>query len=263
MASRIEWTDETWNPVRGCTKISPGCKNCYAEKFAERWRGVEGHPYEQGFDLRLVPERLHDPLYWRKPQRIFVNSMSDLFNEEIPGEYIDRVFRVMYEASWHTYQILTKRAERMSNWADSRVPCDEHGDACVGDDVPKLDHIWLGVSVEDRRYGVPRIDILREVPRPFKRFLSIEPLLEDLGTIDLCDIDWVIIGGESGPGARSMRAKWALKIIDRCRMNDVPVFFKQAGIQLARSWGCKDRKGGNPAEWPESFRVRQMPCGGA
>jgi protein gp37 len=214
--SAIEWTDATWNPVTGCTKVSPGCKHCYAETFAERWRGVPGHPYEQGFDLRLWPERLGAPLTWKTPRMIFVNSMSDLFHEEVPDEFIERVFRVMVDAPRHTFQVLTKRAGRLSAWHA------RHSEFWL---VP---NIWLGVSVEDRRFGLPRIPLLGTV-RSSVRFLSIEPLLEDLGTLPLANVDWVIVGGESGRGARPMRLEWASSIRDQCRDAGVPFFFKQWG----------------------------------
>ena len=184
--SAIEWTDATWNPVRGCTKISPGCKHCYAETFAERFRGVPGHPYEQGFDLQLVPHKLAEPLTWTTQKTIFVNSMSDLFQEGIPDSFIERVARVMQMANWHTYQVLTKRAETMRDMLSGPLAF-----------AAALNHVWWGVSVEDRKYGLPRIDALRNAPAAL-RFLSIEPLLEDLGEIDLTGIDWVIVGGESG-----------------------------------------------------------------
>lgn len=215
--STIEWTDATWNPVRGCTKVSPGCKHCYAETFAERWRGIPGHPYEQGFDLRLVPEKLMDPLTWRRPRRIFVNSMSDLFHPDVPDKYVSAVFEVMRLANWHVFQILTKRPERMRDYC-----LDQQAD------LSDVDHIWLGVSVEDRKYGVPRMSPLRETPAGI-RFLSIEPLLEDLGEIDLEGIDWVIVGGESGPGARPMQEQWVKRIRDICQDSSVPFFFKQWG----------------------------------
>src|SRR5438552_1156476 len=171
--SKIEWTDATWNPVRGCTKISPGCAHCYAETFAERFRGVPGHPYEQGFDLRLVPQKLSDPLKWRTPRMIFVNSMSDLFHEEVPDDYIEQVARVMTLANWHTYQVLTKRASRLRSLLQSRLRF-----------AAETAHIWWGVSVENRKHGLPRIEQLRAAPASV-RFLSIEPLLEDIGVIDL------------------------------------------------------------------------------
>jgi protein gp37 len=217
MKSSIEWTDATWNPVRGCTKISPGCKHCYAETFAERFRGVKGHPYEQGFDLRLVPEKLGEPLRWRSPKMIFVNSMSDLFHEGVPDDYVVQVAQVMMVARWHTFQVLTKRAARLHELLHTKLQ--------FASGEP---HIWWGVSVENRKYGMPRIDYLRRAPAAV-RFLSIEPLLEDLGRLDLDGIHWVIVGGESGPGARPMKKEWVLSIRDQCQAAHVPFFFKQWG----------------------------------
>lgn len=173
--TKIEWTDATWNPVRGCSKISPGCKHCYAERFAERFRGVTGHPFEQGFDLRMVPEKLAEPLRWKSPKMIFVNSMSDLFHKGIPQGYIAKVASVMRSADWHTYQVLTKRSERLRELLSG--PLRQTATAA---------HIWWGVSVEDRKYGLPRIADLQATPAQI-RFLSIEPLLEDLGTLPLRD----------------------------------------------------------------------------
>ena len=222
--SPIEWTDATWNPVRGCLKISPGCKHCYAETFAERFRGVKGHPYEQGFDLRLVPEKLFEPFHWRSPNLVFVNSMSDLFQDGVPDEYVELVARVMATAEWHTYQVLTKRAERLEQILSGRLR-----------DAAAQENIWWGVSVEDRRYGLPRIDHLRAAPAQV-RFLSIEPLLEDLGEFDLAGISWVIVGGESGPGARPMKKEWVVSIRDQCRAARVPFFFKQwGGVRKAKN----------------------------
>jgi len=215
--STIEWTDATWNPVRGCTKISPGCAHCYAETFSERFRGVPGHPYEQGFDLRLVPEKLAEPLRWTKPSMIFVNSMSDLFHEEVPDEYIVQVARVMQQANWHHYQVLTKRSQRMGSLLHAKLRF-----------VERLGHIWWGVSVENRKHGLPRVEHLRNSPAGL-RFLSIEPLLEDVGRIDLEGIHWVIVGGESGAGARPMRKEWVRAIRDQCADARVPFFFKQWG----------------------------------
>jgi protein gp37 len=215
--STIEWTDATWNPVRGCTKISEGCRHCYAETFAERFRGVPGHPYEFGFDLRLVPEKLGDPLRWSSPKMIFVNSMSDLFHHDVPVEYIVEVARVMEICHWHTFQVLTKRSERLRDLLRCEL-------AFVAD----APNIWWGVSVENKKSGVPRIDDLRATPAA-TRFLSIEPLLEDLGEINLASIAWVIVGGESGPGARSIRPEWVASIRDQCRQARVPFFFKQWG----------------------------------
>ncbi|MFZ0631126.1 MAG: phage Gp37/Gp68 family protein [Acidobacteriaceae bacterium] len=215
--STIEWTDSTWNPVRGCTKISPGCKHCYAETFAERFRGVPGHPYERGFDLRLVPERLADPLRWSDSRMIFVNSMSDLFHDEVPEEYIEQVCEVMALARWHTFQVLTKRASRIGKLLNGRL----HRFATMR-------HIWWGVSVENRKYGLPRVGELRDTPAAI-RFLSVEPLLEDLGKVDLRGISWVIVGGESGPGARPLDPAWVRSIRDQCAKAKVAFFFKQWG----------------------------------
>jgi protein gp37 len=215
--SAIEWTDATWNPVRGCAKISSGCAHCYAETFAERFRGVPGHPYEQGFDLRLIPEKLTQPLLWRKPKMIFVNSMSDLFHEGVPDEYIAQVVEVMQRANWHTYQVLTKRSERLRDLLQTKLRS-----------AAEEPHIWWGVSVENRKQGLPRIEHLRSAPAGL-RTLSVEPLLEYLGTIDLSGIGWVILGGESGPGARPIEEAWVLEIRDQCRAAKVPFFFKQWG----------------------------------
>ncbi|MBI1787423.1 MAG: phage Gp37/Gp68 family protein [Acidobacteria bacterium] len=217
LKSQIEWTDATWNPVRGCQKISPGCMHCYAEVFAERFRGVPGHPYQQGFDLRLVPEKLAEPLLWPSQQMVFVNSMSDLFQVGVPDDYVVAVARVMEKANWHIYQVLTKRANRLAELLS--------GNLCF---AAGLHHIWWGVSVEDRKYGLPRVDLLRSAPAQV-RFLSIEPLLEDLGHIDLSGIHWVIVGGESGHGARPMKEEWVQSILEQCEMEGVPFFFKQWG----------------------------------
>jgi protein gp37 len=215
--SKIEWTDTTWNPVRGCSKISPGCKHCYAERFAERFRGIPGHPFEQGFDIRLVPEKLADPLRWIEPRMVFVNSMSDLFHSEISESFIARVASTMLVARWHTYQVLTKRSERMRELLSGTLR-----EAAIAS------HIWWGVSVENRKHGIPRIADLLSAPVAV-RFLSIEPLLEDLGTIPLGGISWVIVGGESGPGARPMKEAWVRSIQDQCLSARVPFFFKQWG----------------------------------
>ncbi len=215
--SEIEWTDATWNPVRGCTKITPGCDHCYAETFAERFRGVKGHPYEQGFDLRLVPEKLAEPLKWKTPKMIFVNSMSDLFQKEVPEDYVEAVCRVMERANWHTYQVLTKRSSLLRNLLQTRVHF-----------AAGLPNIWWGVSVEDRAHGLVRIKHLQQAPAAV-RFLSVEPLLEDLGEIDLEGIHWVIVGGESGAGARPMQKEWVLSLRDQCERAQVPFFFKQWG----------------------------------
>jgi len=224
--STIEWTEATWNPVTGCTKVSPGCAHCYAETFAERFRGVAGHPYESGFDLRLRPERLVLPLRWKKPRRIFVNSMSDLFHEDIPFAFILEVFEVMRAASWHQFQVLTKRPERAAGLADK---------------LPWPDNIWLGTSVENQRW-IARIDALRSVPARL-RFLSCEPLLGPL-TLDLRGIHWVIVGGESGPKARPMKVEWARSIRDQCIRQGVPFFFKQWGAHDATGRRVGKRKAG-------------------
>jgi protein gp37 len=305
----IEWTagedgtpGKTWNPVRGCVPISPGCKHCYAKTFAERWRGVPGHPYAQGFDPRLVPSQLAAPFGWRKPHRVFVNSMSDLFLEDFGDEYVRAVFGVMAATPRHTYQVLTKRAERMRTWFDriARATAGPHapdtafliGTAAANLGVEEVDqlashpwplrNVWLGVSVEDRRYGVSRIDHLREVPAVV-RFLSIEPLLEDVGTLDLRGIDWCIVGGESGPGARPFAVEWARNVVAQCRAQSVPVFVKQLGATpvsvgdptgnfrtnpetgkrefevAATRLRMRSRKGNDPSEWPEDLRVREWP----
>jgi len=215
--SSIEWTDATWNPVRGCTKVSPGCAHCYAETFAERFRGVRDHPYEQGFDLRLVPTKLSEPLHWRRPRMIFVNSMSDLFHEDVPDDYIVAVARVMMAAPWHTFQVLTKRSKRLRDLITSKLAF-----AAVGR------HIWWGVSVENRKHGLPRVLDLQAMPAAV-RFLSIEPLLEDLGSFELAGIDWVIVGGESGAGARPMKPAWVRRLRAQCRRAGIAFFFKQWG----------------------------------
>lgn len=203
--------------MRGCTKISPGCAHCYAATLAERFRGVAGHPYEFGFDLRLVPEKLAEPFRWRKSCRVFVNSMSDLFHEGVPDDYIVAVTRVMARANWHHYQVLTKRSARMSELLRTQLSF-----------AQSLRHIWWGVSVENRKHGIARIEHLREAPAAV-RFLSIEPLLEHLGPLNLQGIDWVIVGGESGAGARSISQEWVLSIRDQCKRALVPFFFKQWG----------------------------------
>ncbi len=227
--TKIEWTDATWNPVRGCSKISPGCKHCYAERFAERFRGVKHHPFEQGFDLRMVPEKLMEPLRWKSPMMIFVNSMSDLFHTGISESYISEVASVMRRADWHTYQVLTKRSGRLRELLAGQLR-----------EAAAATHIWWGVSVEDRKYGLPRIADLQAAPAHV-RFLSVEPLLEDLGVLPLDGISWVIVGGESGPGARPMREEWVLSIRDQCRQAHVPFFFKQWGGVRKKAAGRKLR----------------------
>ena len=225
--SKIEWTEATWNPVRGCTKVSPGCKHCYAEAFAERFRGVPGHPYEQGFDLRLVPEKLTEPFQWSRPKMVFVNSMSDLFHSGVPDDYVIAIARVMEAANWHTYQVLTKRSESMKHMLATQLRF-----------ASELPHIWWGVSVEDRQYGLQRIEHLRRSPARI-RFLSIEPLLEDIGELDLAGINWVIVGGESGPGARRMEPEWVESIFQQCKHSGTPFFFKQWGGVQKGKYGRK------------------------
>lgn len=243
--SKIEWTDATWNPVRGCTKISPGCVHCYAETFAERFRGVPGHPYEQGFDLRLVPEKIAEPLSWAKPQMVFVNSMSDLFHKDIPDDYIVLVSKVMAAANWHTYQVLTKRSERQRDLLKTKLAF-----------AAKLDHILWGVSVENRKHGLPRVEHLRQAA-PAKTFLSVEPLLEDLGKFDLSGIDWVIVGGESGAGARPMQKEWVVNIQQQCERAEVSFFFKQWG-GVRKSLTGRELNGRTYDEQPSITR-REVP----
>lgn len=297
--SKISWCDATWNPTRGCTQVSAGCKNCYAERFAERFRGVKGHPFEQGFDVRLVPEALNLPLHWKKPRRIFVNSMSDLFHPEVPFEFIRRVFGVIETAPQHAYLILTKRPERMRDydrWAS------DHG---VSVAVPSS--VWLGVSAENQETADERIPILLDTPAA-NRFVSAEPLLgplhfgsalevyahrgspcciekegwhrfgEEQGHPVAPKIDWVIVGGESGPGARPYDLAWPRAIIAQCRAAGVPCFHKQIGANPVRDspsdvvyfrgkWDreheffahTKHPAGADPSEWPEDLRVQQFP----
>lgn len=243
--SKIEWTDATWNPVRGCTKISPGCAHCYAETFAERFRGVPGHPYEQGFDLRLVPEKLLEPLRWPKPKMVFVNSMSDLFQRDVPDEYIVKCAEVMKAAKWHTFQVLTKRSERLRDLLTSKLEFAAHEK-----------HIWWGVSVENRKHGLPRIDHLRSANTAMP-FLSIEPLLEDLGVVNLRGMAWVIVGGESGAGARPMQPAWVVSIRDQCRSAKVPFFFKQWG-GVRKSLAGRELEGRTFDEFPK-VTPREIP----
>jgi protein gp37 len=219
--SRIEWTEQTWNPTVGCTKISPGCKNCYAETMARRLKAIGVPGYENGFRLSLMPGRLGEPLRRSKPTIYFVNSMSDLFHDKVPFSYIAEVFGVMREARQHTFQVLTKRADRLAAF-------------CDGQTVPS--NVWLGVSVENRKHGLPRVGVLRKVDAPV-RFLSIEPLLEDLGVFDLSGIHWVIVGGESGRRARPMKSEWIDGIKRQCDAAQVAFFFKQWG-----TWGSDGAK---------------------
>lgn len=229
--SKIEWTDATWNPVTGCTKVSTACANCYAERFAERFRGVSGHPYEQGFSLKLWPDRLKLPLTWKQPKMIFVNSMSDLFHPEVPGEFIKKVFDVMMQSRNHIFQVLTKRSERMLAWVQSNFSCDSNGSGMS----TWPSYIWLGVSIENQNYTW-RIQHLQSTPAQVK-YLSLEPLLGSISlNANLQDgIKWVIAGGESGPRARPMKPEWVYHIREQCKRNHVPFFFKQ--------WGAYDQAG--------------------
>lgn len=247
--SKIEWTDATWNPVRGCVKLSPGCKHCYAETFAERFRGVPGHPYEQGFDLKLIPGKLAEPLRWKASKRVFVNSMSDLFLDDVPEAYIETVARVMALADWHTFQVLTKRAERMQRLLSTRLSF-----------AARLPNVWWGVSVEDRKYGLPRVKHLQATPARV-RFLSIEPLLEGLGPVDFTGIDGVIVGGESGAKARPLDPEWVRSVREQCAVAGVAFFFKQwggkrkaaAGRELdGRTWDALPRS--TAASFPDDAR---------
>jgi protein gp37 len=216
-ASKIEWTGATWNPTVGCTKISPACKHCYAETMAHRLQAMGTPGYENGFKLTLLPHRLREPLERKRPTLYFVNSMSDLFHEEVPFAFIDQVIDTIISAQQHTFQLLTKRVERMQQYfKDRQVP-------------PNL---WIGVSAEDRKHGLPRIQVLRKIAAGV-RFVSIEPLLEDLGEVDFSGISWVIVGGESGPGARPMEAVWVEGILEQCNMQEIHFFFKQWG-----AWGA-------------------------
>jgi len=220
ISSTIEWTDATWNPVTGCTQVSPGCDHCYALAFAERFRGVPQHPYEQGFDLRLWPDRLELPLRWKKPRRIFVNSMSDLFHADVPEEFIHRVFQTMVKADWHSYQILTKRPQRLARMAAS---------------LPWPDQIWAGVSVESNAYAW-RADFLRRVPASV-RFISAEPLIGAIDQLRLDGIDWLITGGESGPRHRPCDPRWVREARDHCLSQNVAYFHKQWGGRTSKVGG--------------------------
>jgi protein gp37 len=214
---KIEWTEQTWNPSAGCTKKSAGCKNCYAESMAIRLQAIGVEGYENGFDFNIVPSRLNDPLKRKKPTVYFVNSMSDIFHEEMPFDYLDKIFEVVEKTPHHTYQILTKRAEKMYQYFSVR-------------EIPR--NIWLGVTVENKKEGLPRIDFLRKL-KASVLFLSVEPLLEDLGQINLENINWVIVGGESGNKARPMDESWVINIKHQCESNSIAFFFKQWG-----TWGA-------------------------
>ncbi|HEX2252755.1 MAG TPA: phage Gp37/Gp68 family protein [Thermoanaerobaculia bacterium] len=217
-ATSIEWTEATWNPVTGCTKISPGCKYCYAARMANRLQAMQQPRYRNGFEVTLQEDLIERPLHWNKPQRIFVNSMSDLFHQSVPESFIIKVFETMQRAHWHQFQILTKRADRLVMMKDS---------------LPWPDNVWMGVSVESEKY-LPRIAHLVMVPASV-RFLSLEPLLGPLPCLPLEGIHWVIVGGESGPGARSMSPQWVRDIRARCLEKGVPFFFKQwGGVRKSR-----------------------------
>jgi len=222
--SSIEWTDATWNPVTGCTKVTAGCDNCYAARFSERFRGVPDHPFEQGFDLTLRPTRLQQPLAWTRPRMIFVNSMSDLFHKDVPKAYIAKVFDTMEVADWHVYQVLTKRSSVLRNFINERYRAH-----------PAPRHMWFGVSVEDAQ-GTARIAHLQQANASI-RFLSVEPLIAPVGKLNLAGISWVIVGGESGPGARPMNPRWVIDVRNQCIRAKVPFFFKQWGGRFPKAGG--------------------------
>ena len=246
--STIEWTDTTWNPVTGCTNVSAGCDNCYAARFSERFRGVPGHPFENGFDLTLRPERLLQPLDWKKPRMIFVNSMSDLFHKAVPKAHVAKVFDTMERADWHVYQILTKRSSLLRKFINDRY---RYG--------PAPAHIWIGVSVENMQ-ATSRIAHLQRA-NVAVRFLSVEPLIGPVGKLNLSGIDWVIVGGESGPRARPMQTQWAIDVRNQCAGAKVAFFFKQWGGRSPKSGGrLLEGKEWNqfPAAFPESPRQVQL-----
>lgn len=222
--SQIEWTDTTWNPVTGCTKVSSGCEHCYAERFSERFRGVEGHPFEYGFDLKLRPERLKQPGQWQQSKLIFVNSMSDLFHKDIPVDFIHRVFDSMEQANWHVYQVLTKRSSLMRSFVNRRYK-----------ENPVPSHIWLGVSIEDSK-AIVRLRQLKQTNASI-RFVSFEPLIGAIGPVDLANIHWAIAGGESGPRARPVKVEWLRELRDQCVSQDVAFFFKQWGGRTPKAGG--------------------------
>jgi protein gp37 len=224
LKSAIEWTNATWNPVTGCTKVGPGCDNCYAERIAERFRNIKGHPFENGFDLTLRPGRLEQPLAWKKPKMVFVNSMSDLFHKDIPKEFIERIFETMEKANQHIFQILTKRSSLMRNFVNQRYK-----------GAKLSEHIWLGVSVEDLSKRI-RIKHLQQTNASV-RFLSVEPLIGEPGILDLSGVHWVIVGGESGPKARPMKPEWVRSVRDQCINQNVSFFFKQWGGYRPKAGG--------------------------
>ena len=276
--SKIEWTSATWNPVTGCTKVSPGCDHCcYAETFAERWRGTPGHHFENGFDVTLRPERIDQPLRWRKARRIFVNSMSDLFHDAVPDVYIEQVFDVMETATHHTFQLLTKRHARMKSFVTRRQQRKEdYALAFENNPIPERrtcpaavfarkradnppTNIWPGVSAEDQKWWDIRWTALRETPAAV-RFVSAEPLLGGIamGWPHPSGPDWLIIGGESGPGAREMRIEWARDLVAQCADYGIAPFVKQLGSVLGRQLGAGS-KGGDWDAWPEDLRIREFP----
>lgn len=243
--STIEWTNATWNPVTGCTKISAGCDNCYAERFSERFRGVKDHPFETGFDLTLRPDRVEQPLTWKKSKMVFVNSMSDLFHKEVPKDYIASVFETMEKADWHIFQVLTKRSSLMRDFINDRYK---------NEAVPE--HIWLGTSVEDytKRSRIKHI----QDTNASVRFLSIEPLIGSPGEMNLTGIQWVIVGGESGPNARPMQLSWVRSIRDQCVEQEVPFFFKQWGGYRPKSGG-RELDGKEWNEFPQLSKLSSDP----
>lgn len=241
MVSKIEWTEETWNPITGCTKISSGCKHCYAEVMARRLQAMGMKGYEDGFKLTLQPQRLLEPLHNKKPTMYFVNSMSDLFHEKVPFNFIDSVFDTIQKAHWHKFQVLTKRANIMAEYFKKRR-------------VPE--NVWLGVTVENRKEGLPRIDFLKSIQNVSIKFLSIEPLLEDLGQVNFSGIDWIIVGGESGLQARPMKKEWAINIRNQCEEQDIAFYFKQWG-----TWGedMKKRSKKENGHLLDNETYREMP----
>ena len=250
--SKIEWTQSTWNPVRGCTRVSEGCRFCYAERIAARFSG-KGMAYEGlakmtksgprwTSKIQTIPELLEIPLKWRQPQLIFVNSMSDLFHEDVSLSFISQVFDVMKRAHWHHFQVLTKRSQRLSELSDK---------------IHWSENVWMGVSVESQDC-VSRIDCLRKTGAAIK-FLSLEPLIGPLSNLNLESIDWVIVGGESGYGARPIQKEWVIDIRDQCKAYGVPLFVKQMGSAWAQARQAKDKKGGDMSEWPANLRIRNYP----
>jgi len=254
LQSAIEWTDATWNPVTGCTEVSPGCDHCYAKTFAERWRGIKGHHYEQGFDLKLWPERLQYPLRWKKARRIFVNSMSDLFHRDVPDAFILDVFATMAQADWHQYQVLTKRPFRLVRLAPQITKVFQRY-GCYEESWPK--HIWLGVSVETMQYDW-RVEQLTKVPAAV-RFISAEPLLGSLHELDLTQIHWVIVGGESGVGHRNVNPEWVSELRDMCNLSGAAFFFKQWGGRTPKAGGrLLDGRTWDEFPYPEPVGIAKL-----